>query len=63
MKEINSREGNQKIGQLAKSNVEKTSVIYRPIGVIHSEHVVAERTPIQPVYARSLSDLSLNLLY
>ncbi|MDY0186530.1 MAG: tRNA (N6-threonylcarbamoyladenosine(37)-N6)-methyltransferase TrmO [Syntrophus sp. (in: bacteria)] len=52
MKEINSREGNQKIGQLAKSNVEKTSVIYRPIGVIHSEHTVPEKTPIQPVYAR-----------
>ena len=28
------------------------SVIYRPIGVIHSGHTVAEQTPIQPVYAR-----------
>ena len=27
------------------------TISYRPIGVIHSEHVVAERTPIQPVYA------------
>jgi tRNA (adenine37-N6)-methyltransferase len=27
-------------------------IIYRPIGVIHSEHTVAEKTPIQPVYAR-----------
>ncbi|HOZ47893.1 MAG TPA: tRNA (N6-threonylcarbamoyladenosine(37)-N6)-methyltransferase TrmO [Candidatus Hydrogenedentes bacterium] len=27
-------------------------VAYRPIGVIHSEHTVAERTPIQPAYAR-----------
>ncbi len=27
-------------------------VIYRPIGVIHSEHTVAEKTPIQPVYAQ-----------
>jgi len=32
--------------------MEETFIIYRPIGVIHSEHVVAERTPIQPVYAR-----------
>jgi len=30
----------------------KTDVSYRPIGVIRSEHNVAERTPIQPVYAR-----------
>jgi tRNA-Thr(GGU) m(6)t(6)A37 methyltransferase TsaA len=27
-------------------------VIYRPIGIIHSEHTEAEKTPIQPVYAR-----------
>jgi len=27
-------------------------VIYWPIGVIHSEHTVAEKTPIQPVYAQ-----------
>ena len=26
-------------------------ITYRPIGVIHSEHVVEERTPIQPTYA------------
>jgi len=25
---------------------------YNPIGIIHSEHTVAENTPIQPVYAR-----------
>jgi len=25
---------------------------YRPIGVIRSEHTVAEQTPVQPVYAR-----------
>ncbi|MDK2972983.1 MAG: tRNA (adenine37-N6)-methyltransferase [Candidatus Sumerlaeota bacterium] len=30
----------------------KTPVIFRPIGIIHSEHTNAERTPIQPVYAR-----------
>lgn len=28
------------------------SIVYRPIGVIHSEHTVAEETPIQPAYAR-----------
>ncbi|OPY18063.1 MAG: putative tRNA (adenine(37)-N6)-methyltransferase [Syntrophus sp. PtaB.Bin075] len=32
--------------------MEETLIIYRPIGVIHSEHVVAEQTPIQPAYAR-----------
>jgi tRNA (adenine37-N6)-methyltransferase len=25
---------------------------YRPIGIIHSEHTVAGKTPIQPVYAQ-----------
>jgi tRNA-Thr(GGU) m(6)t(6)A37 methyltransferase TsaA len=27
-------------------------ITYRPIGIIHSKHTVAEKTPIQPVYAR-----------
>ena len=27
-------------------------ITYRPIGIIHSEHKVAEKTPIQPVYAQ-----------
>ena len=27
-------------------------IVFRPIGVIRSEHVVAQETPIQPVYAR-----------
>jgi tRNA (adenine37-N6)-methyltransferase len=27
-------------------------VTFKPIGVIHSEHVAAEKTPIQPVYAK-----------
>ena len=26
-------------------------VIYRPIGIIRSEHTIAEKTPIQPIYA------------
>jgi tRNA-Thr(GGU) m(6)t(6)A37 methyltransferase TsaA len=29
-----------------------TAITYRPIGVIWSEHTVAEATPIQPAYAR-----------
>lgn len=29
----------------------KSNVSYNPIGVIHSEHIAAEQTPIQPVYA------------
>jgi len=28
------------------------SITYRPIGVIHSDHVAAELTPIQPQYAK-----------
>ena len=27
-------------------------IVLRPIGVIHSEHIVPQETPIQPVYAR-----------
>ena len=28
------------------------SIVFRPIGVIRSEHVLPQETPIQPVYAR-----------
>jgi tRNA (adenine37-N6)-methyltransferase len=28
-----------------------SKIVYKPIGVIHSEHVDQEKTPIQPVYA------------
>jgi tRNA (adenine37-N6)-methyltransferase len=31
----------------------KTNITCKPIGVIHSGHTVAEKTPIQPVYAPS----------
>ena len=27
-------------------------ITYNPIGIIHSEHTVAEKTPAQPVYAK-----------
>ena len=30
----------------------ETAITYRPIGVIRSEHVSAEETPIQPAYAK-----------
>lgn len=30
----------------------KGSVSYTPIGVIRSEHVIPEKTPVQPVYAK-----------
>jgi len=30
----------------------RSEIIYRPIGIIHSEHTVAEKTPAQPVYAK-----------
>lgn len=29
----------------------KPNITYQPIGVIHSEHTVPEKTPIQPIYA------------
>jgi tRNA-Thr(GGU) m(6)t(6)A37 methyltransferase TsaA len=28
------------------------TIIYRSIGIIHTKHVIAEKTPIQPVYAQ-----------
>jgi len=30
----------------------KAAIPYDPIGVIHSEHIAAVQTPIQPVYAK-----------
>ena len=30
----------------------EAGITYKPIGVIHSEHIVAEKTPIQPAYAK-----------
>lgn len=30
----------------------KAVISYNPIGVIHTEHLTAEQTPIQPVYAK-----------
>jgi len=27
-------------------------MLYKPIGVIHSKHIAADKTPIQPVYAK-----------
>ena len=30
----------------------ETNISYSPIGVIHSEHITAQETPIQPVYAK-----------
>jgi tRNA-Thr(GGU) m(6)t(6)A37 methyltransferase TsaA len=30
-------------------------ITYKPIGVIHSNHVIAEQTPVQPVYAKGCS--------
>jgi tRNA (adenine37-N6)-methyltransferase len=33
-------------------NMTDSVITYKPIGVIHSEHVVQDQTPIQPAYAR-----------
>ncbi|MDO9585926.1 MAG: tRNA (N6-threonylcarbamoyladenosine(37)-N6)-methyltransferase TrmO [Syntrophales bacterium] len=30
----------------------ETDITYKPIGVIRSEHITAEQTPIQPAYAK-----------
>lgn len=30
----------------------ESCIQYKPIGVVHSEHTVAEETPIQPAYAK-----------
>jgi tRNA (adenine37-N6)-methyltransferase len=32
--------------------MKENPIIYKPIGMIHSEHVTAEKTPIQPAYAK-----------
>jgi tRNA-Thr(GGU) m(6)t(6)A37 methyltransferase TsaA len=40
---------------MSESSESPSEVTYKPIGVIHSAHVAAEKTPIQPVFARGLS--------
>jgi len=35
-----------------------SAIIFRPIGVIHSEHEVPEKTPIQPVFAENCRGLA-----
>jgi len=37
---------------IEKSDMRETIITYKPIGIIRSEHVIADQTPIQPVYAR-----------
>jgi tRNA (adenine37-N6)-methyltransferase len=32
--------------------MKNSRITYKPIGIIHSEHTIAEKTPIQPVYAK-----------
>ncbi len=32
--------------------MKESRITYKPIGVIHSEHAIAEETPIQPAYAK-----------
>ena len=36
-----------------------TPVTYTPIGIIRSEHRIAERTPIQPIYARDCKGMAI----
>lgn len=35
-----------------ETSPKKMNIVYNPIGVIHSEHVTAQKTPIQPIYAK-----------
>ncbi|MCE5248719.1 tRNA (N6-threonylcarbamoyladenosine(37)-N6)-methyltransferase TrmO [bacterium] len=37
----------------------ETIITYKPIGVIHSEHVATERTPIQPAYAKGCKGMAV----
>lgn len=39
---------------MGREDAEYQPITLRPIGVIHSPHQQAERTPIQPVYARGV---------
>ena len=34
----------------------KAFITHKPIGVIRSEHVIAQDTPIQPIYAKAAVD-------
>lgn len=38
-------------GPTARKGTGRTTVSFRPIGVVRSEHTVAQETPIQPAYA------------
>lgn len=37
-----------------KSFATSKEIIYKPIGVIHSEHTIKEKTPIQPRYSKGI---------
>jgi len=39
-------------------DISKTVITYRPIGVIRTEHASAEKTPIQPAYAKGCKGLA-----
>jgi len=43
---------NRKDLAMSESESDPGPIVFRPIGVIRSEHVVPEKTPIQPIYAR-----------
>lgn len=35
----------------SQTHIQPESIVYHPIGIIHSEHTLPENTPIQPAYA------------
>jgi tRNA (adenine37-N6)-methyltransferase len=37
----------------------ETIITYQPIGIIHSEHIAVERTPIQPAYAKGCKGMAV----
>jgi tRNA-Thr(GGU) m(6)t(6)A37 methyltransferase TsaA len=44
--------GNTDATNVGDIDMSEAAILYTPIGVIHSEHVAAEQTPIQPAYAK-----------
>ncbi len=39
---------------MQRTNASLAPITFRPIGVVHSSHKLAEQTPIQPVYAKGV---------
>jgi tRNA-Thr(GGU) m(6)t(6)A37 methyltransferase TsaA len=40
---------------MREEHMGKSNITFSPIGIIHSSHDIAEKTPIQPIYAKGCS--------